>query len=130
MTPLYLIAIARTAILISGLIHIYIFYVESITWGKPSTNKAFGIRNPADAETTRQFAFNQGFYNLFLALGIFAGFALSRMGHSVAAETLFTFCALSIAGAGIVLFFSAKLIRPAIMQAGPPLLYLILTWFF
>lgn len=118
---------ANVFIALAGLIHVYIFFLESIAWGRPKTNKAFGIRSQAEADANRAFAFNQGFYNLFLALGIAAGFVLSSVGHDAAARTLFVFCALSIFGAGVVLYFSTKMIRPAVLQAGPPVLYLILS---
>ena len=34
------------------------------------------MRKPVDAETTRPLAFNQGFYNLFLAVAAFLGVVL------------------------------------------------------
>ena len=67
-------------------------------------------------------AFNQGFYNLFLALG--AGIGLALLGvNSTIAHTLIFASSLSMVGAGAVLFFSVKSSRRAAMiQAGPPLL--------
>jgi len=67
-------------------------------------------------------AFNQGFYNLFLALGVGAGLAILGINSTIA-FTLMLFSALSMVGAGAVLFFSVKTSRRAsIIQAGPPLL--------
>ena len=70
----------------------------------------------------RPMAFNQGFYNLFLAIG--AGVGLAFLGiNSTIAHTLMMFPALCMVGAGIVLFFSVKKSRgAAIIQAGPPFL--------
>ena len=112
-----------------GLIHVYTFYLESIAWGRPKTNKLFGIRSAEEAAANRAFAFNQGFYNLFLAFGTFAGLALVQMGREVEGRALLTFCALSIFGAGLVLYFSTKNVRPALIQAGPPFVYLVLSCF-
>ena len=67
-------------------------------------------------------AFNQGFYNLFLALGAGVGIALLDINSTIA-HTLMLFSALSMVGAGVVLFFSVKTSRrAAVIQAGPPLL--------
>ena len=52
---------------LAGAIHIYIFVMESLLWGRPMTNKSFAM-SAEMAEHNRLFAFNQGFYNLFLAL--------------------------------------------------------------
>ena len=70
----------------------------------------------------RPMAFNQGFYNLFLAIG--AGVGLAFLGiNSTIAHTLMMFPALCMVGAGIVLFFSVKKSRgAAIILAGPPFL--------
>ena len=67
-------------------------------------------------------ALNQGFYNLFLAIGAGVGLVMLSI-NSVMALTLLTFASLSMAGAGMVLFFSVKTSRhAAIIQAGPPML--------
>ena len=67
-------------------------------------------------------AFNQGFYNLFLALGATIG--VTTLGlNSTIAFTLMIFASSCMIGAGLVLFFSVKTSRKAaIIQAGPPLL--------
>ncbi len=102
-----------------ALIHVYIFLLESVLWGRPKTNKAFGV-NEAEAKINKQFAFNQGFYNLFLAIAIIAGFATGIVA-------LVDYACLSVLGAGLVLWISARrLWRPALIQAGPALIYLVL----
>lgn len=118
-----------TTALLFGLVHVYIFFLESVAWGRPKTNKLFGIRTAEEAAANRAFAFNQGFYNLFLALGTFAGLALMKMGHFAEGRALVTYCALSIFGAGVVLYFSTKNLRPSLIQAGPPFVYLLLSCF-
>ncbi len=47
--------------------HLYIFVMESLTWTSPRTRATFGT-TAEEAETTKLLAFNQGFYNLFLAV--------------------------------------------------------------
>ncbi|MES2962523.1 MAG: DUF1304 domain-containing protein [Bdellovibrionota bacterium] len=119
--------LALFAALLFAIIHVYIFFLESIAWGRPKTNKLFGLRSAEEAAANRAFAFNQGFYNLFLALGTFAGLALMKAGYLAEGRTLVTFCALSIFGAGVVLYFSTKNLRPALIQAGPAFVYLVLS---
>ena len=47
--------------------HVFIFALESLRWTEPETRKIFGVASEADAVTIKQLAFNQGFYNLFMA---------------------------------------------------------------
>ena len=109
-------------IFVSAIFHVYIFILESVKWRNPKTWKTFGLPSQEHAEIIRPMAFNQGFYNLFLAVG--AGVGLAMLGiNSTIAFTLMFFAAASMVGAGAVLFFSVKSSRQAaIIQAGPPLL--------
>src|SRR5690242_4483102 len=60
---------------LAALLHVYIWTMESLTWRKPATWKRFGVATQEDAETQALFAFNQGFYNLFLAIIALVGIA-------------------------------------------------------
>ena len=64
------------AALAAGL-HVYIFVLESLQWTVPRTRATFGT-TPEEAETTKLLAFNQGFYNLFLAIVSGIGIAATR----------------------------------------------------
>jgi putative membrane protein len=111
---------------LSGVIHVYIFFLESILWGKPKTNKVFK-QTPETAEITKSFAYNQGWYNLFLAIGTIGGVVLNLMGkHTVIADTMIAYANLSMLAAAIVLITSNKeLYRAALIQGLAPLLALI-----
>ncbi len=115
-----------TLVMTMAVIHVYIFCLESIWWGKPSTNRVFGVTD-ANAQVMRQMAFNQGFYNLFLAVALLIGFFWgARPDSIVQANTLKDYAVSSILGAGVVLWLSEpKLIRAAVIQAGPAAVY----WF-
>lgn len=52
---------------LAAALHVYIFFMESLAWTKTSTRAVFGT-SPEEAETTKELAYNQGFYNLFLAI--------------------------------------------------------------
>ena len=110
---------------ISVLFHAYVFTLESISWTQPKTWKTFGLPNQEHADIIRPMALNQGFYNLFLALGASVGLSLLGANKTVALS-LISLAEFSMVGAGLVLFFSIKTSRrAAIIQAGPPLIGVI-----
>jgi putative membrane protein len=116
---------AQIFVALAGAIHVYIFTMESLFWGRPRTNKVFGLSRE-QAEQNRLFAFNQGYYNLFLAIAAFAGIAFAALDHPAAGAALMAYALLSMLGVSLVLLYSnKKLIRPAIIQGLPPLLGLI-----
>ena len=65
---------------LAGLLHVFIFTLESFRWEDASTRKTFGT-TLEQAATTRQLAYNQGFYNLFLAITAFAGIGFAFAGE-------------------------------------------------
>lgn len=81
---------------LAALLHVYIFVLESVRFSQPSTQKVFGVR-PHDVAVVRPWAFNQGWYNLFLAVQAFVGVAL------VASGTVGVGVALVVAGVGSML---------------------------
>ncbi len=113
-------------VLLPALIHLYIFILESLRWGQPRTNQAFGLK-PADAETTRLLAFNQGVYNLLLAVAITLGWSL-WMGFPsfgkgpFAGKILIVYGLGSMTVAGLTLLASSpRMWRSALIQAVPAL---------
>lgn len=114
------------AILAAG-VHVLIFCMESLWWTTASVRARFR-QTPEQAETTKLFALNQGFYNLFLGLGTLAGLALVLGGHPRSGLTLASWNCLSMVGAALVLVASAPAMRrAAFVQGGPPLLFLVLA---
>jgi len=110
----------------AGMLHIYFFKLESIDWLKPKTWKSFGLASQENAEIIRPMAFNQGFYNLFLALGALMGVILLSVNTTVG-FTLMFFSAGSMVLAGLVLLMSVRNSRRAAMlQSLPPLLGILL----
>jgi putative membrane protein len=108
---------------LAALVHVAIFYFESIAWTRPTTWKRFGLASQADAETVRPMAYNQGFYNLFLAVGTVVGVILLATDLAQAGFTLALFATLSMVAAATVLVLSnPKLARAALTQGALPLL--------
>lgn len=113
------------AAILSGLVHVLIFCMESLWWTTPQIRARFR-QAPQQADATRLFAFNQGFYNLFLALGTFAGLALALTGHPRVGWTLVYWNCLFMLGAAVVLAASApQMLRGALIQGTAPLLFFL-----
>jgi putative membrane protein len=122
-----MLAVMLLVALLAGVVHVLIFCMESLWWTSPKVRARFR-QSAEQAETTRLFAFNQGFYNLFLALGTFAGIALVLMGHPRSGLTLVSWNCLFMLGAAIVLVASApQMRRGAFIQGAAPFLFLLLA---
>src|SRR4051794_6630845 len=66
---------ALVAAALAAIVHVYIFWLEAVAFDGAG-RKAFGV-SAADAAVMRPWAYNQGFYNLFLAIGTGVGVALA-----------------------------------------------------
>ena len=115
---------------LAALLHVYIFVLESVRWSHPSVWRIFGLTSQEAADTTKPLAYNQGFYNLFLATGAALGvvlWAVNGVGD-VAGRTLLLFSLGSMVAAALVLVTSGrKYLRPATVQGTLPLIGFVLT---
>jgi len=118
-------------VLLAALLHVWIFVLESIRWMHPATWRTFGVRTPEQAEVLRPMAYNQGFYNLFLAVGALAGLALLLWaGLPYAARALVLFTMASMTAAAVVLTTTGPgYLRPALIQGTLPLIGFVLFLF-
>lgn len=114
------------AALTAGLLHVVIFFAESIWWTRPAVYKGF-LMTAEQADSTRLMAFNQGVYNLMLAVAALGGLVFWSMDYETIGLTLTAFGCLSMVVAAIALLGSApKLKLGAAAQALPALVFLIL----
>ncbi len=111
---------------LAAALHVYIFVMESLTWTSPRTRATFGI-SAEEAQATKELAFNQGFYNLFLAIVTVVGIVAIGLGHNAVGS------ALVLAGVGSMLAAAAVLLtsspdkaRAAITQGAFPLIAVVL----
>ena len=110
---------------VAGILHVLFFCFESLWWTRPAVARRF--RNTEQrAQATKALAFNQGFYNLFLAAGALGGLALIATGHRGAGMILVAWNCASMLGAAVVLAASSpKMLRGALIQGAPPLVFLL-----
>jgi putative membrane protein len=115
---------------LAAVLHVVFFVFESLLWTRPQVYARFGIGSREQAETIRPMAFNQGFYNLALALGLFVGIVmLGRDGSAgVVGKTLVLFATGCMVVAGVVLASTGRSYwRAASIQLVPAALALVLT---
>ncbi|WP_336708228.1 DUF1304 domain-containing protein [Oerskovia sp. USHLN155] len=118
-----------TALVFAGLaalIHVYIFVLESVSWTSPRTRATFGTTEQ-EARDTKELAFNQGFYNLFLAAITAIGIVLVTSGHTDVGAALVLSATGSMVLAGLVLIVSSPAkARAALVQLVPPAIAILL----
>jgi len=114
---------------LAALVHVYIFVLESLRWTEPATRRVFGTTEET-AAVTQPLAYNQGFYNLFLAIGSIAGIGMVGSNRS-ASIALIVFATGSMLTAALVLIASdSSKARAAVVQGLFPAfaLLLLLVW--
>ncbi len=114
---------------LAGLLHVYIFVLESLRWEDPTTRKTFGT-TPETAAVTRPLAYNQGFYNLFLAVVTFVGLALLGSHREAAVALLGAGPGSMLAAAAVLITSDRTKARAAVVQGLFPALCLLslLVW--
>jgi putative membrane protein len=121
--------LAAGAAIVAALVHVWFFAMESLLFLRPRVWSRFGLRSQQDADIVRSFAFNQGFYNLFLAIGVAIGIALIATGATEAGRAILLFGCGSMVAAGIVLVLhNTAFFRAAAIQIGPALIAIFTTW--
>jgi putative membrane protein len=119
---------ASVFVVLAALLHVYIFWMESVAWTRPEVWKRFSVADQAAADVTRPMAYNQGFYNLFLAVGAALGLVLWWTGRETAGTTLALFSTGSMVAAATVLVTTGRrYLRAALSQGTMPLIGLVLT---
>src|SRR3954467_11740872 len=111
---------------LAALLHVYIFTMESLTWTLKRTRATFGT-TAEEAETTKLLAFNQGFYNLFLAIVGGIGIGAVATGHkAVGAALIFAGIGSMAAAAAVLVLSSPDKARSALIQGTFPVIAVVL----
>jgi putative membrane protein len=107
-------------------IHVFFFVLESIRFRQPATWRRFNIESQRDADLMGPMAFNQGFYNLFLAVGALGGIVAILFGRPEIGRTLIFFTCGSMALAGVVLVVTdRRLAGSALIQSTAPIVAIL-----
>jgi putative membrane protein len=111
---------------LAALVHVYIFWLESIAWTSARARATFGTGSREQAEPLQELAFNQGFYNLFLAIVTGVGIVATAAGAATVGLTMVFVGTGSMVAAGLVLLLSSPAkAAAALKQLGVPLLAII-----
>ena len=120
--------IACIVVALAAVLHIYIFWMESFGWRRPAVWKRFNVADQAQADSNRDLAYNQGFYNLFLAIGAIVGVVLLASGLHPAGYALVILSTGSMLAASLVLLTLGRQFAAAALTQGlAPLIGLGLT---
>ena len=118
--------VAMVFAILAALLHVYIWTMESLTWKRPQTWKRFGLESQAEADITSPMAYNQGFYNLFLAAGVIVGAVLIVTDKEAAGWSLVAFgCTTMILAAVVLVSTGWKYLQSAITQGVLPFFALL-----
>jgi putative membrane protein len=110
---------------LGGALHVVFFLMESVWWRRPSVHRRFGVRSAEEAETTAFALYNQGFYNLGLAIGAFVGIGLDIASDPAGAPLISFACGVMLLAAVVLVTSRRSLLPAAAIQGGPPLIALV-----
>ena len=105
----------------AALLHVYIWVLESFRWTEPATRKTFGT-SAADAEVTKPLAYNQGFYNLFLAIITLAGVVAGGADGDVGTALVLAGTGSMLGAALVLVTHDRSMLRAALVQGTFPAL--------
>ena len=108
----------------AALLHVYIWILESFRWTEPATRRTFGV-SEADARVMESMAFNQGFYNLFLALTTIVGLALIGSHEAVGTALALAGTGSMLAAALVLVAHDRRMVRAALVQGTLPALAVV-----
>jgi putative membrane protein len=111
---------------LAAAVHVYIWVLESLLWTAPRTRAVFGT-SEEEAATTKPLAFNQGFYNLFLAVITTAGIVTFAVGCvGVGSALIFAGAGAMVLAAVVLVASSPDKARAALVQGAFPLVAVVL----
>lgn len=111
---------------LAALVHVYIWVLESLMWTSPRTRAVFGT-SEEEAATTKLLAFNQGFYNLFLAIITTVGIIAIATGcKAVGSALIFAGTGSMVLAAVVLLVSSPDKARAALVQGLFPAISIVL----
>lgn len=110
---------------LAALVHVYIWVLESFLWTSPRTRAVFGTTEE-EALTSKLLAFNQGFYNLFLAVITAIGIVVFSGCPAVGSALVFAGTGSMALAAAVLLVSAPDKARSALIQGAFPLIAVVL----
>jgi putative membrane protein len=109
---------------LAALVHVYIFWLEALAF-ESAGRRVFGV-SAADVPTTKPWALNQGFYNLFLAVGTTIGIATSHTNRDAGLALVLLGVGSMLAASLVLVTSDATKARGALVQGTFPAVCLLL----
>jgi putative membrane protein len=110
---------------LAALLHGLFFLMESVWWRRPEVHSRFGVRTAEEAEASAFALYNQGFYNLGLAVGVAVGIVLDILDEPAGAPVIVFGCSVMVLAAVVLVAARPSLTRAAAIQGIPPLVALV-----
>lgn len=126
-------AVAQVFALIAALVHIVVWPLESLLFRNPAVHRKILKTQTENVPAVMMWAFNMGFRNLFLGIGVIVGLVLLHAGDVATGRTLVIYTCAYMGLAGLTMgvsdglgYYPAKGDSAAgtIGAAGPPLIAL------
>jgi putative membrane protein len=118
-----MLTVALVLAALAALVHVYIFWLEALAF-ESTGRKAFGV-SAADAAVMKPWAYNQGFYNLFLAIGAGVGIAIQGSNRDAGLALVVLATGSMLAAALVLVTADQSKARGAVVQGTIPLLSLL-----
>lgn len=117
--------VAQIFAVVAALGHLAAFLMESFLFDRPGVQRML-LRQAEPSPGVRLWAFNQGFYNLFVAAGAIIGVIVWASGDDTVGRTLVIYTCAFMTAAGVVLFVSDRRLWTGMLgQSVPPLIALL-----
>ncbi|HEX6149246.1 DUF1304 domain-containing protein [Nocardioides sp.] len=111
-----MLVVAAVLATLAALLHVFIWWLESFAW-TGRARAVFGTSRE-EAEATKELAYNQGFYNLFLALITGAGVLTLALDHHDVGVALIVAGTAPMLGAALVLVAGSRARAAAAFRQG------------
>ncbi|WP_315095015.1 DUF1304 domain-containing protein [uncultured Cellulomonas sp.] len=122
-----MVILASVLAVLAALLHVLFFAYESVLFERPEVHARFRTRTE-DVPAVQPWAYNQGFYNLFLAVGTLVGAGLALAGQETVGLALVLFgCGSMLAAAIVLVVTDRRMVRAAATQGLFPLLAVVLA---
>ncbi|MEV0029743.1 DUF1304 domain-containing protein [Nocardia sp. NPDC050793] len=120
-----MLTVVQILAVLAALLHGYIFVLESLRFAEPKVYAGTFHVERADLAAVQPWAFNQGWYNLFLAIGTLIGALLLPTLPQAGWALLLIGCGSMVAAAGVLVATDRRFVKAALIQGTLPALTLL-----